>query len=270
MHTHTLNAIHFFSQFFCLLWTKWKRSKLFVQIRFPPCLAAKSPSKALIRQDVHCSILQHHCSTFWHQTPFAFTNKGFQTRPSLWELLLVWSGLVNDNHHNFQVDIAICPYIGKIYMKHPNIAFSVAKMLRTGREQDYQTNHFATTAIATLLHHFLVVCWSLVGWSVTDNSLAANCPYFPYTSFFWESSYFSCSFFIRTQNSGKRNCRDGGIAISQALVMQCDAIEHLCFTSQFQKQQQAVWYQGHDIGKFFIAPSLKWYSKERAPVVKSQ
>ena len=210
MHTHNLNTIQFFSPIFCLLWTKWKRSKLFVQIRFPPCLAAKSPSKALIRQDVHCGILQHHCSTFWHQTPFAFTNKGFQTRPTLWELLLVWSGLVNDNHHNFQVDIAICPYIGKIYMKHPNIAFSVAKMLRTGREQDYQTNHFATTAIATLLHHFLVVCWSLVGWSVTDNSLAANCPYFPYTSFFGESSYFSCSIFIRTQNSGKRKSRVQG------------------------------------------------------------
>ena len=153
---------------------------------------------------------------------------------------MFWSGLVNDNHQNFQVDIAICPYIGKIYMKHPNIAFSVAKMLRTGREQDFQTNHFATTSTATLLHHFLVVCWSFVGLSVTDIFLAAKCPYFPYTSFFWESSYFSCSIFIRTQYSGKCNCRDGGIAISQALVMQYDAIEHLCFKSQFQKQQQAV------------------------------
>ena len=159
MHTHTLNAIHFFSQFFCLLWTKWKRSKLFVQIRFPPCLAAKSPSKALIRQDVHCSILQHHCSTFWHQTPFAFTNKGFQTRPTLWELLLVWSGLVNDNHQNFEVDIAICPYKGKIYMKHPNIAFLSQKCWELAE------NRITKQIISPQqqLQHFFIISWSFVG-----------------------------------------------------------------------------------------------------------
>ena len=95
------------------------------------------------------------------QTPFAFTNKVFFKPVSRYELLLVWSGLVNENHPNFQVDMAICPYIGKIYRKHVKFVlfFSVAKMQRTGGEQDYQTNPFATKATATLLHHFLVFCW---------------------------------------------------------------------------------------------------------------
>ena len=101
------------------------------------------------------------------QTPFAFTNNFFFFKPvSRYELLLVWSGLVNENHPNFQVDMAICPYIGKIYILNLFCFFFQSQKCRELAE-----NRITKQILSPQkqLQHFFITFWSFVGWSVADN-----------------------------------------------------------------------------------------------------
>ena len=118
------------------------------------------------------------------QTPFAFTNKVFFKPVSRYELLLVWSGLVNENHPNFQVDMAICPYIGKIYMKH--VKFVCFFFSRKNAENWRRTGlpnksfrHKSNCNTSSSLFGLLLVGLLLIIFA------PANCPHFPFTNFFY-------------------------------------------------------------------------------------